>query len=157
MSNNCLFSVYRYKCTTPHTWPTFAGTDIDGCKRILQVLGHEADVKYGKSKVFIRSPQTLFSIEETRSQKIPTIVLFLQKVQITFYAHSWSRLHFLHLNTWHTFGVFLQKVQATFKHSKCTVGFGFKLLKTWLYTSHPRILFRWYIYGFSFWFITSCN
>lgn len=70
----------RYKCTTPHTWPTFAGTDIDGCKRILQVLGHEGDVKYGKSKVFIRSPQTLFSIEETRSQKIPTIVLFLQKM-----------------------------------------------------------------------------
>lgn len=86
----CLSSVYRYKCTTPHTWPTFAGTDIDGCKRILQVLGHEGDVKYGKSKVFIRSPQTLFSIEETRSQKIPTIVLFLQKVQITFYLYSWS-------------------------------------------------------------------
>ncbi|XP_048754348.1 unconventional myosin-Id-like isoform X2 [Ostrea edulis] len=70
----------RYKCTTAFTWPVFEGSDIDGCKKILRSLGHEGDVKYGKSKVFIRSPQTLFSIEETRSRKIPTIVLYLQKM-----------------------------------------------------------------------------
>nr|XP_022305174.1 unconventional myosin-Id-like isoform X4 [Crassostrea virginica] len=70
----------RYKCTTASTWPTFSGSEVNGCKAILQALGHEGDVKYGKSKLFIRSPQTLFSIEETRSQKIPTIVLFLQKM-----------------------------------------------------------------------------
>lgn len=126
--DNCLSSVYRYKCTTPHTWPTFAGTDIDGCKRILQVLGHEGDVKYGKSKVFIRSPQTLFSIEETRSQKIPTIVLFLQKVQITFYLYSWSWLYFLGYQTrdihvhFNHLASFFRRCKQHFKHSKYTEG-----------------------------------
>ncbi|XP_067649162.1 unconventional myosin-Id-like [Haliotis asinina] len=68
----------RYKCITSRTWPKFRGSDFDGVKSIIQELNFESDVKYGRSKLFIRSPQTLFSLEEVRDSKIPPIVLFLQ-------------------------------------------------------------------------------
>ncbi|XP_046369671.2 unconventional myosin-Id-like [Haliotis rufescens] len=68
----------RYKCITSKTWPKFRGSDFDGVKSIIQELNFDSDVKYGRSKLFIRSPQTLFSLEETRDSKIPPIVLFLQ-------------------------------------------------------------------------------
>ncbi|KAK3104099.1 hypothetical protein FSP39_024410 [Pinctada imbricata] len=70
----------RYKCTTKYTWPNFQGNEVDGVKKILQTLGHEKDCEYGRSKIFIRSPQTLFSLEETRDSRIPTIIVFLQKM-----------------------------------------------------------------------------
>ncbi|XP_050418381.2 unconventional myosin-Id isoform X2 [Patella vulgata] len=69
----------RYKCICTKTWPVYRGGDVDGTKCIINEKGFQDDVKYGRSKIFIRSPQTLFSLEETRDAKIPTIVSFLQK------------------------------------------------------------------------------
>ena len=64
-----------------YTWPNFrGGSDKDGCRRIIDEQGFAEDVQYGKTKVFIRSPQTIFSLEEARTEKIPGIVVFLQKV-----------------------------------------------------------------------------
>lgn len=65
---------------TGKTWPNFRGTAYDGCKVIISHMGFDNDVKYGKSKIFIRSPQTLFSLEEERDRHIPGIILFMQKV-----------------------------------------------------------------------------
>ncbi|XP_063421774.1 unconventional myosin-Id-like isoform X2 [Mytilus trossulus] len=70
----------RYKCLTSHTWPTFRGNEIDGVKTIIRTLNYENDVAYGKSKVFIRSPQTLFQLEEARDKMLPGIIVFLQKM-----------------------------------------------------------------------------
>ncbi|XP_053374202.1 unconventional myosin-Id-like [Mercenaria mercenaria] len=70
----------RYKMITKDTWPVFHGTDYDGTKIIIQAMGFANDVKYGKSKIFIRSPQTLFALEEERDKYIPHIVLFIQKM-----------------------------------------------------------------------------
>ena len=77
---NVYFIYFRYKCLTSHTWPTFRGNDLDGTKAIIKSLHFENDVAYGKSKIFIRSPQTLFQLEEAREKMIPGIVVFLQKV-----------------------------------------------------------------------------
>uniref|UniRef100_A0A672LZU1 Unconventional myosin-Id n=1 Tax=Sinocyclocheilus grahami TaxID=75366 RepID=A0A672LZU1_SINGR len=49
-------------------------------KRLLQGCGFEHDVAYGKTKVFIRTPRTIFSLEEQRAEMVKRIVLFLQKV-----------------------------------------------------------------------------
>merc|ERR1719516_364535 len=38
------------------------------------------DVTFGKTKLFVRSPSTLFELEKARSQLIPGIVIFLQKM-----------------------------------------------------------------------------
>jgi len=70
----------RYKMISKYTWPNFrGGSDKDGCKKILDEQGFSNDVQYGKTKIFIRSPQTIFTLEESRNQKIPGIVVFLQK------------------------------------------------------------------------------
>ncbi|CAG0910527.1 unnamed protein product, partial [Cyprideis torosa] len=42
--------------------------------------GYDHDVEYGNSKIFIRSPRTLFQLEEARTRLIPAIVTFIQKL-----------------------------------------------------------------------------
>ena len=64
-----------------YTWPNFrGGDDKAGTKVILEEQGYLSDVQFGKTKIFIRSPQTIFALEESRSKLIPGIVIFMQKV-----------------------------------------------------------------------------
>ncbi|WKY02867.1 hypothetical protein Q1695_016283 [Nippostrongylus brasiliensis] len=71
----------RYKVICPETWPNpRGGTPRDNCARILKHVGLYDDCVFGKTKVFIRSPQTVFRLEELRSQRIPYVVTFLQKM-----------------------------------------------------------------------------
>lgn len=46
-----------------YTWPNFPGSDRDGTKRLIDEKGFSSDVKYGKTKIFIKSPGTLFALE----------------------------------------------------------------------------------------------
>ncbi|KAK2160949.1 hypothetical protein LSH36_124g01005 [Paralvinella palmiformis] len=71
----------RYKMLCQHTWPNYrGGSDQKGCEKVINELNVLDDVKWGKTKIFIRSPQTIFSLEGARSRKIPGIVLLLQKM-----------------------------------------------------------------------------
>uniref|UniRef100_A0A674MLD7 Unconventional myosin-Id n=1 Tax=Takifugu rubripes TaxID=31033 RepID=A0A674MLD7_TAKRU len=71
----------RYKMISEFTWPNHdLGSDKDAVKRLLQGCGFDHDVAYGKTKVFVRTPRTLFSLEEQRAEMVQRIVLFLQKV-----------------------------------------------------------------------------
>ncbi|PVD30004.1 hypothetical protein C0Q70_09265 [Pomacea canaliculata] len=72
--------LHRYKCIARDTWPNFRGNVVDGVKYLVNSQNCGQDVKYGRSKIFIRSPQTIFAFEEARDRKIPGIVLFLQKM-----------------------------------------------------------------------------
>lgn len=70
----------RYKMISQYTWPNFkAGSDKDGVKVLVKEKGFANDVKFGKTKIFIRSPQTLFALEKARNDMIPHIVTLLQK------------------------------------------------------------------------------
>lgn len=72
----------RYKMISEFTWPNHdLGSDKDAVKRLLQGCGFDHDVAYGKTKVFVRTPRTLFSLEEQRAEMVQRIVLFLQKVR----------------------------------------------------------------------------
>ena len=52
------------------TWPNFrAGSDKDGTQVLIQERNFAHDVKYGKTKIFIRSPGTLFALETVRVYK----------------------------------------------------------------------------------------
>lgn len=63
-----------------YTWPNFrGGSDKDGVRTLMEEKGFANDVKYGHTKVFIRSPRTLFALEKARSDLIPGIVVLLQK------------------------------------------------------------------------------
>ncbi|EDS45493.1 myosin i [Culex quinquefasciatus] len=70
----------RYKMISQYTWPNFrGGSDRDGVKVLLNEKNFSHDVKFGKTKIFIRSPQTLFALERQRNDMIPHIVTLLQK------------------------------------------------------------------------------
>ncbi|XP_018428627.1 PREDICTED: unconventional myosin-Ig-like isoform X1 [Nanorana parkeri] len=71
----------RYKMTCEYTWPNhLMESDMEATKALIDQHYFQEDVAYGYTKVFIRTPQTLFSLEHERSQLIPIIVLLIQKV-----------------------------------------------------------------------------
>lgn len=83
MNSMAFASSCRYKMISEFTWPNHdLGSDKDAVKRLLQGCGFDHDVAYGKTKVFVRTPRTLFSLEEQRAEMVQRIVLFLQKVRI---------------------------------------------------------------------------
>ncbi|XP_077482186.1 unconventional myosin-Id [Stigmatopora argus] len=71
----------RYKMISEFTWPNHdLPSDKEAVKKLLQGCHYDNDVAYGKTKVFVRTPRTLFSLEEQRTEMLQRIVLFLQKV-----------------------------------------------------------------------------
>ena len=58
--------VLRYKMICKKTWPNPSGTDKDGTHEILKSQNRAGDVTYGNTKVFIKSPETIFELEEAR-------------------------------------------------------------------------------------------
>ncbi|KAM6086767.1 unconventional myosin-Ig isoform 2-T2 [Chlamydotis macqueenii] len=70
----------RYKMTCEYTWPNhLMASDREATQALLEQHGFQDDVAYGHSKVFIRTPRTLFFLEQERARLIPIIVLLLQK------------------------------------------------------------------------------
>ena len=50
-----------------YTWPNFrGGSDRDGVRILIQQQNYENDVVYGKTKIFVRSPQTLVMLEQVQ-------------------------------------------------------------------------------------------
>lgn len=75
------------------TWPNHdLPSEKEAVKKLLQGCGFEQDVAYGKTKVFIRTPRTLFCLEEQRTEMVGRIVLFLQKVSVNLFD-LWPGLH----------------------------------------------------------------
>ncbi|XP_032094095.1 unconventional myosin-Ig-like [Thamnophis elegans] len=71
----------RYKMTCEYTWPNhLMATDAAATRALIEQHGFQDDVAYGQTKIFIRTPRTLFALEQERSNLIPIIVLLLQKV-----------------------------------------------------------------------------
>ncbi|XP_063755337.1 unconventional myosin-Ig isoform X2 [Eleginops maclovinus] len=71
----------RYKMTCEYTWPNhLMATDREAVEAIVTQHGFQDDVAYGHTKLFVRSPRSLYSLEQERAALIPILVLFLQKV-----------------------------------------------------------------------------
>lgn len=67
--------------TCEYTWPNhLLGSDRAAVSALLEQHGLQGDVAFGHTKLFIRSPQTLVTLEQSRARLIPIIVLLLQKV-----------------------------------------------------------------------------
>ncbi|CAB0000988.1 unnamed protein product [Nesidiocoris tenuis] len=54
----------RYKMISRYTWPNYRGSDKEGTKVLIDEKGFSHDVKYGETKIFIKSPGTLFTLEQ---------------------------------------------------------------------------------------------
>ncbi|XP_037133998.1 unconventional myosin-Id [Syngnathus acus] len=73
--------LHRYKMISKFTWPNHdLPSDKEAVKKLLQGCRFDDDVAYGKTKVFVRTPRTLFNLEEQRAEVLLRIILFLQKI-----------------------------------------------------------------------------
>ena len=64
------------------TWPHVKGTNREGTKIILDSLDLADHVAFGKTKIFIRDPQTLAELENTRATSLPDVVMIIQRVMV---------------------------------------------------------------------------
>ncbi|XP_026074257.1 unconventional myosin-Ib-like isoform X5 [Carassius auratus] len=82
----------RYKMLCKQTWPHWKGPARKGVEVLLTDLQVPAEeFAYGRSKIFIRNPRMLFSLEEKRRQCLENLATLIQKIY-----RGWKcRTHFL--------------------------------------------------------------
>ena len=69
----------RYKLLSGSTWPSGSGDARQDAAAILADVGVTPDAyRFGKTKVFVKKPLTLFSLEELRERKMHDIARLLQ-------------------------------------------------------------------------------
>ncbi|XP_058716998.1 unconventional myosin-Ia [Poecile atricapillus] len=71
----------RYKMLNPRTWPRWGGGDREGVEVLLAGLAFPAEeLAFGHTKVFIRSPRTLFDLERQRQERVAQLATLIQKM-----------------------------------------------------------------------------
>ncbi|XP_066063374.1 unconventional myosin-Ia [Chamaea fasciata] len=71
----------RYKMLNPRTWPRWDGGDREGAEVLLAGLEFPAEeLAFGHTKVFIRSPRTLFDLERQRQERVSQLATLIQKM-----------------------------------------------------------------------------
>ncbi|KAL1775257.1 unconventional myosin-Ia [Sigmodon hispidus] len=71
----------RYRLLSRSTWPHWNGGDREGVEEVLGSLTMSPEeLAYGKTKIFIRSPKTLFYLEEQRRLRLQQLATLIQKV-----------------------------------------------------------------------------
>ncbi|NXX43276.1 MYO1A protein, partial [Tricholaema leucomelas] len=71
----------RYKMLSPRTWPRWAGGDREGTEVLMEDLAFPAEeLAFGHTKIFIRSPRTLFDLEKRRQERVVELAVLIQKM-----------------------------------------------------------------------------
>ncbi|XP_069010848.1 unconventional myosin-Ib isoform X2 [Embiotoca jacksoni] len=71
----------RYKMLCKKTWPHWRGPAREGVEVLMADLQVPAEeFSYGRSKIFIRNPRMLFSLEERRRQCLQDLATLIQKI-----------------------------------------------------------------------------
>ncbi|XP_044299112.1 unconventional myosin-Ia-like [Varanus komodoensis] len=69
----------RYKMLCKQTWPQWQGTARDGVQTLLSSLPIDPkELAYGHTKIFIRTPCTLFDLEARRQQRVEQLAAMIQ-------------------------------------------------------------------------------
>ncbi|XP_014814845.1 PREDICTED: unconventional myosin-Ia [Calidris pugnax] len=70
----------RYKMLSPRTWPRWTGSHREGTKLLLEDLAFPTEeLAFGHTKIFIRSPRTLFDLERRRQERVAELATLIQK------------------------------------------------------------------------------
>ncbi|KAI0227941.1 Unconventional myosin-Ie [Lamellibrachia satsuma] len=70
----------RYAILTPETWPQWRGDIKQGVHHLVASVHMERDqYQLGRSKVFIKNPESLFLLEESRERKFDSYARVIQK------------------------------------------------------------------------------
>ncbi|MEJ1285512.1 hypothetical protein NN561_016508 [Cricetulus griseus] len=79
----------RYAILTKATWPVWRGDEKQGVLHLLQSVNMDSDqFQLGKSKVFIKAPESLFLLEEMRERKYDGYARVIQKTWRKFVARK---------------------------------------------------------------------
>ncbi|XP_053327815.1 unconventional myosin-Ib isoform X1 [Spea bombifrons] len=71
----------RYKMLCKQTWPHWKGPARDGVEVLLNNLKiPKEEYSFGRSKIFIRNPRTLFKLEELRKERLEDLATLIQKI-----------------------------------------------------------------------------
>ncbi|NWT94575.1 MYO1A protein, partial [Urocynchramus pylzowi] len=71
----------RYKMLNPRTWPRWDRGDREGAEVVLAGLAFPAEeLAFGHTKIFIRSPRTLFDLERQRQERVAQLATLIQKM-----------------------------------------------------------------------------
>uniref|UniRef100_A0A6Q2Z674 Osteoclast-stimulating factor 1 n=1 Tax=Esox lucius TaxID=8010 RepID=A0A6Q2Z674_ESOLU len=70
----------RYAILTAETWPGWRGAEQQGVLHLLRAVNMDPDqYQMGRSKVFVKAPESLFLLEEMRERKFDTFARTIQK------------------------------------------------------------------------------
>ncbi|KAM6364816.1 unconventional myosin-Ia isoform 2-T2 [Pluvialis apricaria] len=70
----------RYKMLSPKTWPRWTGGHREGAEVLLADLAYpREELAFGHTKIFIRSPRTLFDLEKRRQERVIQLATLIQK------------------------------------------------------------------------------
>jgi myosin-1 len=70
----------RYKMICVNTWPRWRGSPIEGVSVLLRSLPiPSAEFTFGRNKLFVRSPRTVFELEDFRRVRLHDLALLIQK------------------------------------------------------------------------------
>ncbi|XP_017783623.1 PREDICTED: unconventional myosin-Ib isoform X2 [Nicrophorus vespilloides] len=70
----------RYKMLCINTWPRWRGSPIEGVSILLRSVPiPNAEFTFGRTKLFVRSPRTVFELEDFRKARLHDLALLIQK------------------------------------------------------------------------------
>ncbi|MEE6471641.1 hypothetical protein FKM82_009329 [Ascaphus truei] len=71
----------RYKLLSKKTWPNWNGEARAGVEAMLSDIGiPSGELAYGRTKIFIRTPSTLFDLEARRRERMGEMAALIQKI-----------------------------------------------------------------------------
>ncbi|PAV88320.1 hypothetical protein WR25_07567 isoform A [Diploscapter pachys] len=81
--------LWRYAILTEQTWPSYKGPPQQGCEIICQSVNMDrGQYQMGKTKIFIKNPESLFLLEEVRERKYDGFARKIQKAGRQFNARK---------------------------------------------------------------------
>ncbi|XP_067021262.1 unconventional myosin-Ia-like isoform X4 [Acropora muricata] len=74
-------ALQRYKMLCDKTWPNWRGAPKEGIKELFKSLNIKPEAcAYGRTKIFIRNPRTLFELEERRKHGMHRLAIIIQTI-----------------------------------------------------------------------------
>eukprot|EP00117_Sycon_ciliatum_P047463 scpid22461/ scgid33900/ Unconventional myosin-Id; Myosin heavy chain myr 4 len=81
----------RYKMLSKETWPRWKKESKAGCEAIVNALKINSELTMGKTKVFIKRPNTVFSLEQKRLAEMPRMATIIQTAWRAWLARKYFR------------------------------------------------------------------
>jgi myosin-1 len=82
---------FRYRILCEATYPTWSGSEKDGAAAICKQMDMKEgeDFQMGATKIFIRKPESVFTLEEKRDQRVSSFANRIQRFFTKFALQNW--------------------------------------------------------------------